>query len=263
MTDDKRGTKRKITPEQDDGDIRTRTETLIDRIDGIHDPSELFSCLIRDEFDWSWRHPERGGHTLLMKLAWLPSLCTIPIIALVMEKITDSDLTATIYGNSTALHFAATTNNVNLVNVILLKNDSQPFVTRTNAFGRTAMEVAAWKGCHEVVDIFLRYGILTDNLMSACLHHCNLAKSARLVQLVLQSRLPIFEDYNSLKREVSEWFGLTQCSKEYVNEVMQCLDIIGAQKQKEYSDQVNALLLNTTNLIPVLISIVGQYARLK
>lgn len=79
----------------------------------------------------------------------------------------------------------------------------------------------------------------------------------------MQSSLPIFEDFFALRNVVDLYFNNDFSefeSKEYFDEITNCLDL-GVQKQKIYHRDVKTILLDTTPLIPVLIPIVGQYAR--
>lgn len=212
---------------------------------------------------WEYKYASTVNMTLFMALALNLRLCTRPVLNLVMQQIPPRVIQLQSSTRSTVLHFAANVNNVNMVSAILEKSDiieDEHFICAVSVDGRTAMEEAAHKGCREVVEIFLYHGIRTDRVVHYILHHHHhlSPELLQLLQLVLDSPLPIFEDLGQCGRDVIE---CVYDDNDSVHKVLRYLNI-AAQRQTKYKREVKCFFFELTNLVPVLISIVGHYARL-
>lgn len=226
----------------------------------ITSEKELQTILSNKELDWTFRILE-DGQTLLQTLAWYPSLCTSPILDTIpptaMKHIRNTN-----DRESTALHNASISSNVNLVKALFLYITNE-ILRQKNWEGRTAMEEAALRGNKEVLRIFLSRDILDAKVVRWCLAHCNVSRTTDVLEFVLNSSLPIYEDFVVLKKLVETYFDsvfleMDDFDIEYYNAVQHQLDI-GAAKQKRFREALNNMLLSRTALIPVLTSIVHNY----
>lgn len=239
-------------------DPQTNAKTLIHALSRREIPeTELLARLSTESIDWEFRIPENNGQTLLMILAWYPSLCTPAVTKCVMEKVPNTAIQLTNH-QSTALHNAATSNNVHLVTALLeiMTNETS---TQKNWERRTAMEEAAIRGNKEVLNVFLSNGILDAKVVRWSLAHCNCERTTDVLKLILNSSLPVYEDFNALKKNVEDYFEdifmeMDHFDIRYYNAVLHELDV-GARKQNRYREKLNAML----PLIPVLTSIIQKY----
>lgn len=211
---------------------------------------DLQRRLSNEEIDWTFRIQE-DGQTLLQTLAWYPSLCTPPIL----ETIPPTAMKDINVGvrESTALHNASISNNVNLVTALFLHITNE-ILRQKNWEGRTAMEEAAFRGNKEVLRIFLSRDILDAKIVRWCLAHCDVSSTTDVLEFVLNSSLPIYEDFVGLKKLVETYFDNIFLEMDDFDQ----LDI-GAAKQTRFREALNNMLLSRTTLIPVLTSLVHNY----
>lgn len=221
---------------------------------------ELLYTLEHNDLDWTYEHESFYSRpSLLNTIANYPNLCTTAVVKYILDKVPD-DIVAlrSPILNRTALHEAAIRGNFNMVSALLERSSSTDFVEIRDLSNYTAMEYAVVCRRSDTLQVFLRHGLMSDWVYATAMEHGD--SDLNMLKLLVQAAIPTREDLLKVKTNIKHKIRHARSDDDikHYEKAMQYL-ISAMETQERYNNELQPLLLRTTNLIRDLVGISIQY----